>query len=1169
MGPTGITGQTGTTGPTGAAFTGFTGQTGQTGITGPTGTTTGTTGQTGPTGQPGITGPTGQTGETGITGITGQTGPTGDQGPTGQTGITGPVGDVGPAGETGQTGPTGTQGPTGDQGTTGETGQTGPTGPTGGQGSTGPTGFTGPTGVGYTGHTGQTGPAGRFLSTIPIASMDISDKLTATKSAFSKPAPSSATVSDARQQARANTNGFGMTPTIYEYGVSVSNSATKFIAGGNGTNVIAVSYDGTRWFASGKPANNVTSVNCIANNGSIWVVGVTTTDSSGAIFYSADGLSWGLAHSTTSPISKLKYNGAMFVAFSSNGNAKYSSDGANWFAGSISYSGSSPTSVGEIGWNGVYWLVGGNGSDSAGNRVWKSYDGIHWNPIVTVTSTNIAAIHWTGDTWILSGTNNSGYLSAISANFDATSWTNIATNNITSVAYNGKIFIASSDSTTNTISWSYDAINWTATTAAVFDGAISQVKWTGDRFIALGTGTTARIATSKDGVRWTILSNINAVFSTAAYCVETNAHGLHKIRFPSHLAFSGNSYSRDGGATWQTNSNIDASQNTVVAFNGKQFIFANLTDGKSYLSSSIPGTLTQINIAADLSITTIKWNGDYWLAGCTGSYLLKSQDGYNWLKVPLTSGFVCRGLAWNNKLWVVSGTVSSSPTLLYSTDAVNWVTASSSSLGGGQMEWNGSYFLCGDTHTGSTNISLSSDGKTWSSQTIGSYGPVTGIAWSGKSWVLSTAPSSLSTAGLLYSSDGFSWTATATTGYSYSDVEWVGTNYIATTSSNAALYSYDGVNWTAGTGVAIVGNNISWTQSNSANFQAKSPVIIGGEGTQNTMLYSVDGVVYRGLGKSTFSDSCRTVAWNGDIWVAGGEGVANTLAYSYDGKNWTGLGKSVFSTGCYKVVSNGLTWVAVGAGTNTIATSTDGMNWTGLGTTIFDGSGVGIDWNGSQWMVVGNGSANTIAMSTDATASTGSWTGLGNAIFTTGIRCVKWMLGSWFVGATNASGPTIIASSSNGTNWTPITGTGLTTSCRSISWNGREAIATGTGSNDVNIIKSTDGVTWTSLTSNEITGGYGVEWNGSKWIAATSGNSVVVSVESDSDGQFGVSSSVLSNILLTNGYCVGTNSGVGAKVFNNRVYLNAGERLVVYGPEYYDGTLSSDTSISMNMNLPV
>jgi hypothetical protein len=245
----------------------------------------------------------------------------------------------------------------------------------------------------------MTGPAGRFLSTIPIASMYVSDKITQTSQVFSKPAPSSATVSDNNRQCKAKTNGYGMTPIVYDFGVSTS--PNKWIAGGDGTNVLAISYDGKRWFVGGSPANNVTAVNCIANNGSVWVVGTTNTDSSGTIFYSADGLSWTSVYTTTSRIMEMKHNGTMFVAFSSNGNTFYSYDGALWLQGTISYTGSTPTNISNIGWNGIYWLIGSNGSDSSGNRVWKSSDGIQWTSITTVTTTNVYAIIWTGQSWFV------------------------------------------------------------------------------------------------------------------------------------------------------------------------------------------------------------------------------------------------------------------------------------------------------------------------------------------------------------------------------------------------------------------------------------------------------------------------------------------------------------------------------------------------------------------------------------------------------------------------------------------------------------------------------------------------------------------------------------------------------------------------------------------------
>jgi hypothetical protein len=731
----------------------------------------------------------------------------------------------------------------------------------------------------------------------------------------------------------------------------------------------------------------------------------------------------------------------------------------------------------------------------------------------------------------------------------------VGTVNSISIAHNGKLFVSASS--TNAISWSYDAINWTSLgDNSIFNGAISQIKWMGDRFIALGTGTTSRIATSKDGIRWTVLNNINTVFSTAAYCVETDAHGLHKIKFPDSIVFTGKSYSRDGGVTWTTINGMSSAASTV-AFNGKQFIFTMDMEQKTYVSESINGPKTQINIV-DLSVNTIQWNGNYWLMGGgsnTGSYLLKSADGYNWTKIEssaFSNGFICFGLAWNGKLWVASGTTDTSTLLAYSLDGVNWSSASTV-LGGGVVEWNGSYFLCGgpDSLITDTNISISSDGKTWVSQNIGAYGSVSGIAWSGKSWVIVTSSR------ILYSENGNTWIPANITGYVYFSVVWAGTNYIASATNGSLnvipFYSYDGLNWLVGTGSEL-SRNISWTKSNEAVFSAKSPNIIGGTGTQNTMLYSSDGVVFRGLGKSTFTTSCRTVAWNGDIWVAGGEGT-NTLAYSYDGKNWTGLGTSVFSSCCYKVISNGTVWVAMGSGTNTIATSTDGMNWIGLGTSIFDGSGIGIDWNGKQWLAVGSGTQNTLAMSNNAMAN--SWTGLGNTLFS-GMHCVKWMLSAWFVGA-DASGTSTIASSSNGTTWTYVN-TDLNSSCHSISWNGREAIAGGIGTST--LIRTIDGMGWSSISTNGITGVYGIEWNENKWTISANGTYQIYSL-------VGTTLFRSSSGMLSQGYCVGANSGIGSTVFNNRVYLNAGYKLVIYGPEYYDSMLTSDTSISMNMNLPL
>jgi hypothetical protein len=320
------------------------------------------------------------------------------------------------------------------------------------------------------------------------------------------------------------------------------------------------------------------------------------------------------------------------------------------------------------------------------------------------------------------------------------------------------------------------------------------------------------------------------------------------------------------------------------------------------------------------------------------------------------------------------------------------------------------------------------------------------------------------------------------------------------------------------------------------------------------MLYSQDGVNYQGLGKSVFSVACRTVAWNGDIWVAGGEGQ-NTLAYSYDGKKWTGLGSTVFSLACYKVVSNGQVWVAVGAGGNTIARSTDGIFWTGLGSTILDVSGTGVDWNGSKWVAVGSRS---VATSVDSTAQV--WVSR-NAVLSNA-NCVKWISDTWYVGTDVSGTSNTVASSSDGSSWSYLSVSPFSVTCKSITWNGRDIVAVGSGGNSTVSISTDGGLTWNATAVSAGTDGNGVEWNGKECIVAADGASPV-------NVLIGASLFPVSPSLLTNALCVGANSGIGAKVFNNRLYLNAGNILVVYGPESYDAALLSDTSVSLNMNLPL
>jgi hypothetical protein len=138
-----------------------------------------------------------------------------------------------------------------------------------------------------------------------------------------------------------------------------------------------------------------------------------------------------------------------------------------------------------------------------------------------------------------------------------------------------------------------------------------------------------------------------------------------------------------------------------------------------------------------------------------------------------------------------------------------------------------------------------------------------------------------------------------------------------------------------------------------------------------TLLYSYDNVSFTTV---TTPIIISAIVYNGSLYV--GIGIGG-LYYSYDSYNWlqsvsgSSLINNLSNIQVGKVIWNGNLWVAVGNGlAYTIAYSYDGINWTGVANsvTLFDLSGGAMDvaWNGSMFLAVGAKSTGTIiASSTD------------------------------------------------------------------------------------------------------------------------------------------------------------------------------------------------------------
>ena len=227
-----------------------------------------------------------------------------------------------------------------------------------------------------------------------------------------------------------------------------------------------------------------------------------------------------------------------------------------------------------------------------------------------------------------------------------------------------------------------------------------------------------------------------------------------------------------------------------------------------------------------------------------------------------------------------------------------------------------------------------------------------------------------------------------------------------------------------------------------------------GEGTNDTIAYSNDGINWTGLGKTIFTDAGNGVAWNGSMWVAVGEGNLGGIAYSDDGINW--LPATLPDNGGFSkangIAYDGFGWVAVGqeSGNNEcfIQISDDGINWISSGKQ-FTGQANGVACNGRMCVVV----------ATDTVSN----------------RCIVYSPGINPQNGLNFNDSTI----NNDSNGDPV----VLTSMKSVAWNGKMWVAVGSC-----ILTSLDGINWNKRFP--LVGGPNystfqlntVAWNGNVWV---------------------------------------------------------------------------------------
>lgn len=175
-------------------------------------------------------------------------------------------------------------------------------------------------------------------------------------------------------------------------------NGTMWVAGGQGTNVIAYSYDGVNWTGipdiSIGPFNTMVSVRSVSWINGLWVAVNGSTD----VALSNDGINWtgysGISGSDYTQF--LATNGSQFNGIPSYGNSslmRYTSDGLSWgVANDTNITAEGITYFPDIVYDGSKYIVVVAYRETPVNSKFYSTDGTNWtgSPVVNyVDATNI------------------------------------------------------------------------------------------------------------------------------------------------------------------------------------------------------------------------------------------------------------------------------------------------------------------------------------------------------------------------------------------------------------------------------------------------------------------------------------------------------------------------------------------------------------------------------------------------------------------------------------------------------------------------------------------------------------------------------------------------------------------------------------------------------------
>jgi hypothetical protein len=350
------------------------------------------------------------------------------------------------------------------------------------------------------------------------------------------------------------------------------------------------------------------------------------------------------------------------------------------------------------------------------------------------------------------------------------------------------------------------------------------------------------------------------------------------------------------GAAGQTSGMLSATFAVSIATVGHFTFEVWVVDGQGRQSNHLAGTFdvvindlaaswTQQTTGAQAALNRVIWTGTQFVVVGYGGTILTSPDGSTWTSQNSGTSAILMGAAWSGARLVAVG-YGSSPTVLTSVDGVNWSPVSP--------------------------------------LPVNATTQLYAIAWSGTQFVaVGLDASAPTTAVVLRSTDGLTWTSTTMQSPAVQWVTWNGTQFVAVGGSGPAspvvLRSTDGQTWSADT----IGIEVSGTLRDvaSAGTVGSPTMVAAGDVLANSTIVQLTSVAGSAWQPVTAIGNGWAVGWSGSHFLVCG---VVTCALSADGLKWVNAGGTLpFSVSVSSLVWGGPgngRWVAIGSG-NVIATS--------------------------------------------------------------------------------------------------------------------------------------------------------------------------------------------------------------------------------------------------------